>query len=652
MIRSLFTFLLLTSFLLQNCSINAQVHYSSDDSKAVKLYEKGLEAYNKKEDDDAMKYFQSAVERDPNFYEALDYLSRLYYQVGDKEASLQSMYKMVEIAPSKRPADWYYIGRLEKENEAYEKALNAFTIYLDFRENNFERNEIAVRMAKDCEFAIWATKNPVPYEPVNLGTSINTVAPEYLPCLTADDQLLLFTRRINDSNAPEGKQDNLYYTVKDEEQKWKSAQALEGINTVYNEGAASISADGKTLVFTACAFYGEYGSGRNGYGSCDLFISSKKGRGWSDPKNIGKGVNSVSWESQPSLSADGNTLYFIRAPKKRDKEANQEIYVSKKGTDGVWTKAEKLPGTVNTPYREETVLIHPDGHTLYFSSNGHPGMGGLDIYLSRKDENGIWGEAKNLGYPINTPNDENSLMVSTNGELAYFSSNMEGGFGSFDIYSFELYPEARPIAVTYMKGKVFDDETKGPLGAKFELIDLETAEVVYSAQSNTINGEFLIPITYGKNYALNVEEEGYLFYSENFKMKEVNSEEPYILNVPLLKVEVGSELVLRNVFFETDKFVLEPESILELNKLIAFLNNNPKVKIEVEGHTDDQGNEAHNRTLSTQRAKSVYSYLMDNGIAKERLEYKGYASDLPLSSNDTEEGRANNRRTSVKIIAK
>lgn len=652
MVKSFLTILLVSFMVLQSCSTQAQIHYSSKDSKAVKLYEKGLEAYNKKDDDDAMKYFENALERDPNFYEALDYLSRLYYQYGQKDASLRSMYKMVEIAPNMRPGDWYYIGRLEKENENYEKSYEAFEKYLGYRESNFERNEIAVRMLKDCEFAIWATKNPVPYEPVNLGPAINTADPEYLPCLTADDQLLLFTRRINDSRAPEGQQDNLYFTVKDEEQRWQNALALDGVNTVFNEGAASISANGKTLVFTACAFYGEYGSGRNGYGSCDLFIASQKGNGWSEAENIGKGVNSISWESQPSLSADGNTLYFIRAPKKRDKEANQEIYVSHKAENGVWSKAEKLPGTVNTPYREETVLIHPDGHTLYFSSNGHPGMGGLDIYLSRKDEKGNWGEAKNLGYPINTANDENSLMVSTNGKLAYFSSNMEGGFGSFDIYSFDLYPEARPMAVTYMKGKVYDYATKKPLGANFELIDLESGEIVYSAQSDLVNGEFLIPITYGKDYALNVEEDGYLFFSENFQMKETQSEEPYSMNVPLMKVEVGSELVLRNVFFETDEFVLKPESKVELDKLITFLNQNASVRIEIEGHTDNQGNEAHNRTLSSNRAKSVYTYLVDTGIVSSRLEYKGYAADKPLSSNDTEEGRANNRRTSIKIIAK
>lgn len=637
----------LSSFLAQ-----AQIKYHSTDSKAIKQFEKGLEAYNSKEDAEATKFLLNAVERDPNFYEAWDLLSRLYYEGGNKEASLNSLYTMVEVDPKKRPSDFYYIGMLEKEFQEYGKAITAFDVYLELRDNDFKLMEQAVRWKDDCEFALWAIEHPVPYEPINLGSMINTIDPEYLPCLTADDQLLLFTRRVKDPRAPQGMQDDLYFTVKDEEQKWQKALPLEGVNSVFNEGAASISADGNTLVFTACAFYGDYGPGRNGFGSCDLFVSRKKGHGWSSPINIGKSINSANWESQPSLSADGNTLYFIRAPKKRDKEANQEIYVSYKDDAGQWSQATKLPSGINTPYKEETVLIHPDGHTLYFSSNGHPGMGGLDIYMTRLDDDGNWGEVKNLGFPINSPNDENSLMVSTDGKLAYFSSNMEDGYGSFDLYAFELYPEARPLAVTYMKGRVYDKETTKPLGAKFQLIDLSNGEVVYSSIAEALNGEFLIPLTFGKDYALNVDEEGYLFYSENFQMKETTDGEPYIMNVPLMKIEVGSEVVLRNVFFETDEFVLKPESKVELNKLITFLEQNPTVKLEVEGHTDNQGNNAHNRELSNQRAKSVYVYLTTNGIEVERLQFKGYASDRPIADNETEEGRANNRRTSVKIIAK
>lgn len=630
----------------------SQVVYNSTDAKAIKYYEKGLNAYNKKEDDNALKYLNSAIERDPQFYDAWDLLSRLYYEKGDSKSSLEALYKMVEIFPKRRYSDWYYIAMFEQENQAYEKALFAFDQYLSFRDDNLDRVQQAIRAKEDCEFAQWATQNPVPYDPVNLGAMVNTSNPEYLPCLTADDQLLLFTRRINDDRAPEGQQDNLYYTVRDSERNWQVAVPLEGVNSVFNEGAASISADGNTLVFTACSFYGDYGPGRTGMGSCDLFISAKKGSGWSTPENIGKSINTSNWESQPSISADGNTLYFIRAPKKRGKSTNQEIYMSKRTEDGTWSLAEKLPKGINTDYREETVLIHPDGHTLYFSSNGHPGMGGLDIFMTRKDENGEWGEVKNLGYPINTPSDENSLLVSTSGELAYFSSNMEGGYGSFDLYSFELYPEARPLPVTYMKGKVFDKENKSPLKAHFELVDLEKQEIVYSSYSDPLDGGFLIPITYGRNYALNAEHEGYLFFSEHFELKENIEGKPYEMDVPLMKLELGSEVVLRNVFFETDKYDLKDESKIELNHLVTMMMQNPSIRIEVEGHTDDQGSKAHNIDLSTARANTVYQYLIASGISADRLMFKGYADERPLSDNSTEEGRANNRRTSVRIIAK
>jgi outer membrane protein OmpA-like peptidoglycan-associated protein len=243
-------------------------------------------------------------------------------------------------------------------------------------------------------------------------------------------------------------------------------------------------------------------------------------------------------------------------------------------------------------------------------------------------------------------------MVSTSGELAYFSSNMEGGYGSFDIYSFELYPEARPLPVTYMKGKVFDAKTDEALSAHFQLIELSTGKLIYSAYSEAASGEFLIPITYGQNYALNVEKEDYLFFSENFELKDDVGGDPFFMNVPLNKIEVGSEFILRNVFFETDEYELKPESKIELDKLISFLNAHPKVTIEIEGHTDDQGNEAHNRSLSEARAKSVYNYLIENNISKDRLKYKGYAADKPIADNSTEEGRSKNRRTSIQIIAK
>jgi len=365
--------------------------------------------------------------------------------------------------------------------------------------------------------------------------------------------------------------------------------------------------------------------------------------------NLGESINSTNWESQPSLSADGRTIYFIRAPRKRRANQNQDIYVAVKQVDNRWSKAERLSDVINSRHREETVLIHPDGVTLYFSSNGHPGMGGLDLFMSQKDSAGIWSTPVNLGYPINTINDENSLMVSTNGELAYFSSNMKGGFGDFDIYAFELHPNARPKPVTYVKGVVYDSLTHKAISARFELVDLDSGEEVYNSFSNPEDGEFLIPLPAGKVYALNVNQKGYLFYSDHFSLE--SNRLPFELNVPLLPLTEGGEVVLKNVFFDTDRFDLKPQSQTELDKLIRLLNQNPSLQIAIEGYTDNVGSDSHNRELSEQRAKAVYNYLVSKNIDENRLIYKGYGESKPIADNDTEKGRATNRRTAFRVTA-
>jgi outer membrane protein OmpA-like peptidoglycan-associated protein len=297
-------------------------------------------------------------------------------------------------------------------------------------------------------------------------------------------------------------------------------------------------------------------------------------------------------------------------------------------------------------------MIHPDGKTLYFSSNGHPGLGGLDIFVSRKDEDGKWGEPQNLGYPINTKDDENSLLVSASGDIAYFASDREGGQGGLDLYKFKLYNEARPQMVTYAQGVVFDAKTKERLGARFELIDLESGEQVVESYSNPGNGEFLVSLPSGRDYALNVSREGYLFYSDNFTLSQESATAPKQLEVPLKRIEEGSSVVLNNVFFDVDQYKLKPQSKVELDKLIEFLKLNPELRIEISGHTDNVGTDEANKVLSQNRAQSVVDYLLENGISKDRLSAKGFGESKPIASNDNEEGRAKNRRTEFEVIGK
>jgi outer membrane protein OmpA-like peptidoglycan-associated protein len=424
------------------------------------------------------------------------------------------------------------------------------------------------------------------------------------------------------------------------------------VNTERNEGAGTLSPDGRFLIFTACAYSdGSYGGGRKGLGSCDLFISRRLGQRWSRPENLGPPVNTKHWESQPSLASDGRTLYFIRGITRGEHgRREQDIYVTRLGEDGRFSEPRKLGPNVNSPMIEESVQIHPDGRTLYFSSNGHPGMGGLDIFVSRMQDDGEWGPALNLGYPINTSDDENSLLVSADGRLAYFASDRPGGFGDLDLYAFELYPEARPEPVTYIRGRVTDQVSGKGVEADIELYDLATGRLATAAYADPGTGEFLVCLPTGRDYAMNVAAENYLFFSENYSIAGQAVESPFELNVQLKPLQAGETIALRNIFFETASHELLPESDPELVMLLRMLYASPDLRIELGGHTDSVGSERDNQQLSERRANAVRDHLIREGIAPERIEAKGYGESRPIASNDTEEGRALNRRTEVMVL--
>ena len=368
------------------------------------------------------------------------------------------------------------------------------------------------------------------------------------------------------------------------------------------------------------------------------------------PRNLGGPVNTSKWESQPSVSADGKTLYFVS--NRSGGSGGMDIWVTQLAPNNEWTVPRNLGGKINTPFSEETPFIHPDGKTLYFTSNGHVGMGEKDIYVTRKDADENWSEPKNLGYPINTWNDEQGLFVAASGENAYFSSDRKGGYGKLDLYSFKLYEEARPTRVTYVKGKVKNKETGRPLGAKFELIDLATSEVVIESSSDQIDGKFLVTLPVDHEYALNVSKDNYLFYSEHFALpKQQDITKPYRMDVELQPIKFGEKVVLKNIFFETASFELLPVSTVELDKLVAFMNNNPTIHIEIGGHTDNVGKPESNQLLSENRSKSVRQYLIDHAISEGRIQFKGYGEEQPVDTNETPEGRAKNRRTEFKVLS-
>ncbi len=634
-------FLLLVSCFLHLASFAQPKKYTSESKRAINLYETALDYYNARQDELARTTLLKALDSDDKFLEARIMLADIYTEMEEYEQAIAQYRKVITTNPDFFPNAFFILGNIQMMVGKYDDAKTSLQRFLEYKGTRPETREKAKKNLLTAEFGSEAIKKPVPFDPKNLGAGVNTADAEYFPALTADEQTIVITRNSRPAGGGHGQED--FYESRLADGEWITARNLGApLNTPDNEGAQTISPDGQLMFFTGC-------NRPEGLGGCDIYFSRKVGNNWTEPQNIRNPINSSKWESQPSLSPDKKTVYFSssRAGGKGDKD----LWSSTLTEQGVWGVPVNLGSVINTPEQEESPFIHPDNQTLYFSSDGLTGMGRKDIFYSRKDATGNWTTPVNLGYPINTWNNDDSFIVGASGKVAYFASDRKGGFGSLDLYSFELYESARPTMVTYVKGSVFASDTKKPLVAKFELIDLETNKVVVESSSNSEKGEFLVSLPVNKNYALNVSKEGYLFYSENFSLKDIKDiTKPYQLNVGLQPVKTGEKVILKNIFFETNSFQLKEESTAELQKLLALLQNNKNLKIEIGGHTDNVGDDKSNQLLSENRAKSVYEYLTTNGILAERLSYKGFGETAPLATNDTEEGRAQNRRTEFTVI--
>jgi outer membrane protein OmpA-like peptidoglycan-associated protein len=513
----------------------------------------------------------------------------------------------------------------------FAEALATVTLY---NQTGKTKSAKAEALITAYTFAAKNASKPVPFKPRNLGDSINSKDPEYFPSLTIDGRTLIFTRRVN------GKNEDFYVSEKDDSLGWMPAYSFGSpVNTANNEGAQNVSQDGNMLVFTGCNFPG-------GRGSCDIYYTIRTEEGmWVEPMNLGSPINTRDWESQPSLSADRQTLYFAR----ETQDAGSEIFMSKLQPNGKWGYPERLGPNINTPGRETTPFIHPDNQTLYFSSSGHPGFGDMDIFFSRRQPDGTWGPATNLGYPINTVDEDANLIVAADGKTAYFASDRSDSRGQLDIYSFELYPEARPLKTLFVTGYVYDAKTKRRLIANIETYDLATGQVAATIRTDKV-GNFMAPLPIGRDYAFSVNRKGYLFYSDHFSLKNVTADSAFYREIALQPLDTSAVLILHNIFFESKQFSLKAGSELELNRLVALLRENPTITTEISGHTDNIGNDKDNLLLSERRAQAVVKYLVDNGIPAERLQAKGYGETKPVEDNNSEAGRAANRRTEFKIL--
>jgi outer membrane protein OmpA-like peptidoglycan-associated protein len=501
------------------------------------------------------------------------------------------------------------------------------------------RTRASAEYRKRCfEFAVdYAVKNPnknYVFTPINVGDKINSPESEYFPSLTIDNGELVITRNIKGFNED-------FYSSKKINGEWQSVKPAEGnVNTPQNEGAQNISQDGQWLVFTGC-------NRVDGVGGCDLYMSYLTGTGWSEPINMGNKINSDQWDSQPCLSPDKRQLYF--SSRRFGGYGGSDIYVCHLQANGKWGEPQNMGPSINTKGDEQCPFIHADNQTLYFTSNGHPGYGDADLYFVRKGPNGIWSTATNLGYPINTIDQEGTLFIAADGKTAYYASDRSDSRGGMDIYTFELREDVRPFKTLWVKGQVFDKKTKKGLPSAVELIDLASKEILSKVQTDE-SGNYLVTLPLGKDYAFNVNRKGYLFYSDNFLLSRPLPDSIYEKNIPLQPIELNASIVLNNIFFDVNKFDLKPESQVELDRLSQLLVDNPTLKIEIGGHTDNVGKPADNLTLSNNRARSVVTYLTGKGISATRLRAKGYGETKPLSDNNTETGRSLNRRTEMKVV--
>lgn len=611
---------------------------TAQSNRSVKYFNKAREAVANDEYQDAKEYLEKAIEDSPDYTEALLFAADLYRKENKLDKALGYYEKVMRSNPPYYTFLFY--GQTLFAAGKYTEAVKALNTYQQSPRANPKYAGEVQQLIDNSNFALQSRSQPKPYNPENMGKEINTDQMEYFPSVSADGNTLVFTHR----NMEGAKTDEDFWISQRDSSgaPWKKAQPLRGfLNTELNEGAQALTSDGNIIYFAAC-------ERRDGFGSCDIYASFYQGEGiWSKPVNLGDSVNSRVWDSQPSISSDGKTLYFVRGRSSYDK--NIDIYCAELRPDGRFGKAKPLRGKVNTGGQETSPFIHFDNQNLYFSSNGHPGMGDLDFFVSRRQPDGSWGSPKNLGYPINTGGQEFSLIVAPDGKTGYFASDaLEGGLGLLDLYSFELPEEVRAIEIAYISGKVTNKKTGAPIATDIDFTDIDSEQKILTERSRR-SGNYFAVLPGNADYALNIQAEGYLFYSRNFSLATQTADRAFELNVELIPIEVGERVKLENVFFATDSYELDTRSNAELNEVARFMKANPSVKIALEGHTDKEGNAAYNKTLSEKRAQSVRSYLLEQDIAAERLSAKGYGDTQPIATNDTEEGRQLNRRTELRI---
>ena len=589
---------------------------------------------------EAQKYLEKAYELDPRISLDMDY--------NDVNFLLAEAYRL----------DYQFEDAIKKYKD-HKNALNP--------EQLIQEVKVIDKKIEECRNAIEMVANAERVFVDNMGDVVNSAYSDYKPLVVPEENMLLFTSAKETTRG--GKRDDDSYFFEDiyisyyENGMWTNPDNKYDLNSNNHDATAGISSDGTSLYIYKSA------------GGNNLFECRIAGDVYGYPEKLPNEINDGLKQASAALSFDKTTLYFTSI--RKDGYGGQDIYYSKKDTKGRWSEAVNIGASINTPFDEEGVYITIDSKTLYFSSQGHNSMGGFDIYRSEYVD-GKWSNPVNLGYPINTPDEDVFFTMAKNKQRGYYSSKKKDGYGGHDLYMITFLGAAKPmirntddnllayvgdpiVALslepkieqnTILQGSILDAISLEPLQAIIEIVDNSKNELIASFESNSSTGSYLISLRPGINYGISVNKKNYLFHSENFEISEKAVAKKIQKDILLKKLEVGTKIVLNNIFFDFNEASLRPESEAELDRLYKLLDEVSTLKIEISGHTDNVGAASYNQKLSENRARAVVDYLNEKGISLERLTYAGYGFTQPVASNDNEEGRQMNRRTEFKVLEK
>ena len=622
----------------------------SDNKKARKLYEKALDVARTNKNE-ARALLTEALELDPDFARANYVLADILIKSKKNSEAEPFLKKCAAICPDLDPLLFYKLGSIQFAAKNYRDSQNNLSKFLDSKAGKEKERSDAREQLLASTFFVEGFAKPVPFNPKPLN-SISTEADEYLPIITADNKRAYFTRRTFEKDKFTG---GINTDVKSVERfSWSNVQgdtAFEAgqpmpppFNKNSNEGGASLSADNRILFYTICKKEGAE------LLNCDLWYSVFGKDSWSEIKNAGASINGKnSWDSQPSLSADGKTLYF--SSNRPGGIGELDIWKSVKDKDGNWGAPENLGPEINTPASEKSPFFHSDGQTLYFSSTGHLGYGSYDIFFAKLDKETGWQKPKNIGYPINSEKDDLGFFVSTDGKTGYFASDKLKGLGGWDVYAFDLYKEARPERVFFLSGELKDENNNIVTDGRVEIQNVRTKEIT-SIDVDTLTGKYVAVMAFNEDHIVTVKQKGKAFSSEYLSVADSSLNKPKKMDMQVDEIKVGKAYKINNLTFGVNSADFTAQTIFIIQELAVFLKENPNIHIAVHGHTDNVGDPTLNLKLSNERAKRVYDILLMEGITSNRLTWKGFGMTKPKATNLTEKGKAMNRRTEFVITEK